>query len=239
MELAMGTPNSTIPEQALEEYLLGGVTPELRVLCALGMDVKLLKNRYEAIKPQLPYLEGYTMLESACEHVRDRTKTWKDLVNEAKLTGTKVIRFAFLVNTFNAPILSLYPVGNGGYGRDIEVFLVRNGDWLIWDGGDFPETPPRFIRHRTAELAVDRLREIGGNQHEFFSSHYQELRYWPFPGLQPNRVGRQEQSVALVLAKHLSWLLQASIAAKQSRLLTQTTLLDTFNKVDQRSGLNI
>lgn len=228
MELAMGTPNSTISKQALEDYLLGGVTPDISILCALGLDVKLLKKRHEAIKPQLPYLEGYTVLQDACEHTRDYTKTWKVLVKEAGLTGTKVLRFA-TGGTFASPIFSLNPIGNGGYGRAVEVFLVRNGDWLIWDGGNHPKTPPRFTRHRTVEEAVKRLREIEGDEHEFYSSHYGELRY---------KDRGEEHSVALILAKHLVVLLQASIAAKESRLLTQTTLRDNFNEVDQRNGLN-
>ena len=237
MELAMGTPNSTISKQALEDYLLGGVTPDISTLCALGLDVKLLKERHEAIKPQSPYLEGYTFLEDACEHVRDYTKTWKVLVGEAELTGTKVLRFA-TGGTFASPIFSLNPIGNGGYGRAVEVFLVRNGDWLIWDGGDHPKTPPRFTRHRTVEQAVKRLREIEGDEHEFYSLCYGELRYWSLPGHQPNKGRGEKHSVALILANHLVVLLQASIAAKQSRLLTQTTLRDNFNKIDQRNGLN-
>jgi hypothetical protein len=247
MELAMGTPNSTITssgdiaKQALEDYVLRGITPDIATLCALGLDVKLLTKRHEAIKPQLPYLECDN-LEDTCDYVREGTKTWKDLVDEAGLTGTKVLRFATGVarDKLLRPIFSLNPIDSGGY-VEVEVFLARNGDWLIWNGGDWgKEKSSRFTRHETAEEVIKRLREIEGDEHEFFSSHYYELRYWSLPGHHPNK-GRDDEDcpIALVLAKHIVALLQASISAKTSRLTNQTTLREKFDEVDKRNGLNI
>jgi hypothetical protein len=211
MELTMGTPISTIARQAIENFCLEGIVPESDTLHALGIDVKLLEQSYGAIKEKLSQLEGYQTLEAACagRYVREYVKTWDVLVEEAGLTGTRVLRFLEERDSiWPWPLFSHHAYG------DVEVFLTRNGDWIIWDGGDSDRRPHSFVRRRTVRTMLKALD----------------------PLLKPRRW--DSDYPALLLRSNLKRFVTVSIAAKKSRLAPLESLDEFLSGTDDRNNLN-
>lgn len=230
----MGTPNSIIAQQTLETYILAGVPAEIDTLCALGLDLKLLEDRCQAIKPQLPYMEGYQLLETIGDMMPPTRSGWAATVARAELTGTKVLWFRDPAKNGRS-ILTLFPNGSGSF-LEVDVFLLRNGEWLIFYGGKYGDEA-LFTGHETPTQAIARLHELEGGSHRYYSSSSAELNYWPIHSKRTDAGHDQISPLALVLYLHLGKLLEVSIAAKAKRLATQQDLLADFAGTDRRVGL--
>lgn len=208
----MGTPisKSAVATQSLVDFCLYGTLPDTKTLRLLGIDVKMLEQSYEAVKEKLPQLDGYVALEDACrgryarEHVQNY---WDVLVAGAGLTGTRVLRFTTDEDNYPHPRRPLF--GHHGFG-DIEVFLARNGDWIIWDGGAHPGRPATFVRRRSVRTMLNSLD----------------------PLLDPRYAGKPNR--AFVLRENLHRFLDAGISAKETRLAPLIVVRDDLYAVNGR-----
>lgn len=159
MELTMGTPISrnALALKLLEALVLDDKTPDSDDLEAVGLDVKLLAQRYQRIREDLGLLEGFEDLQSltALGHPLHtwNLKPWSRLVDDAGLTKERVLRFT----SPTATELALFRVERG----DLEVFLARSGKWIVWCGG-YPaeQYPSTFTQFNTASGVVKRIRRI-------------------------------------------------------------------------------
>jgi hypothetical protein len=227
----MGTPNSTIAKNALKAYLLDNVRPSIDVLCALNLDIEMLERQYAEIKPQLRYTEGFVDLENACTLIHERDR-WAKEVSAAGLTGTRVLH---LVAEGHTHLLSLSPVG-GGSSRDLQIFLIKTGEWLVWDGGIYERVLPSFKKFKSANRLVSYLYRLAGENHEFFTWD-DRFRYWAHISKSRTNARHQEVAVALVLREQLRIISSESIAVKAERLKTQRDMVSVFQGVDARAGL--
>lgn len=203
----MGTPISTSAQRTIETFSLTGQTPSRRDLHNLGIDIKLLEQRHSAIKEHISRLEGFVNLKNIwIEQIRGH-KTWDVLVDEAKLARVRAIRLITTENSY----ARYRPIFLGFLGYDVEVFLTRKGDWIIWYEG-YSQGRGQFSRHHTAEAAVGRLKKI------------------------PTQFDNDLESIVQLLHEGLGRILDASIKAKEDRLNPLKELRNSFDESEVRNN---
>lgn len=209
----MGTPISktAMAINALADLLIHGIKPTPDVLYALGIDTKILQATYDDIKQHLPQMDGFVALEVAVggRYNHEFTQDWDQLVEEAGLTGVRVCRFD--VPDFNQPAK---PLLLNLSDDDIEIFLTRNGEWIIWDGGN-PSRQCQFIKARTVPAMLRSLQPLITRK-RFLS----------------------KTSPQMLLTGGLHRLLLNSIYAKQHRLTPQIVTEKRITQIKQSSGLS-
>lgn len=231
----MGTPNSDFASNALIDYLVRGTAISIDRIVALDIDRRLLEDRFAALKSQLPYIEGYEPIESVQFNGPWRNKFWKDEVEEAGLTGTRVL---FFNQDHGQSIFSLHPVGSGTY-NDADVFLKRDGSWIVATKSGVQTKGATFACPKNVSEVINVLESLQGNSHELRSTGYRALEYWPRESRRTNRGHHEASPIALVMMAHLGILLDRSITAKEERLVNQQRLRARFTEVDSRNHLNM
>jgi hypothetical protein len=215
MELAMGTPNSKHLEDAMRSYLLNGVMPSLDEIRSSKVDLELLEDRFRALKPQLPYLEGYKAM-STWKPFQD--EFWNPLIETRGLSNARALRFETPESNNQGVHHSLF----SSYRRTVEVFLLREGNWVVYinDQSEDSKVEPEMLLLDSTSEVVKWLETIATRTQTFRGSE-----------------DYVRSSVALMMMQHLSTILKTSRFAKQRRLQTQVDLQAKFDKVDLRIGL--
>lgn len=221
----MGTPNSktAMATNALADLLIHGTQPTRTVLHALGIDTKMLQATYDDIKEHLGQMDGFVVLEDAVggRYNDEYRKPWAQLVEEANLTGVRVLRFAEN-SGIQSPVRLLFDYSY----VDIELFLNRNGVFILWDGGEGPREP-RFIKCHTVSSLLRNLQPL------LMDDFGHTLRK-----VGPNANDAREADVPLLLEATLHRFLKMSIAAKQHRLAPQIVTDERITRRKQNSGLS-
>lgn len=163
----MGAPNSNKTAKDLFRILLRGGQPRLDYVEAT-FGVIFLEAKLAAIKPYIEYLYGQKNLEDLWVYEYE-IEDWKRIVDEHGLTGTKCLGLVERdIRGHQQHLFVLIPLSTGASPR-VEVFLTRNGEWLVFDTY---EGEPRISRCKSVESLNRRLRSLERRSNsKFVGSH--------------------------------------------------------------------
>lgn len=215
MELTMGTPISKTAIQVLREFFGRGVTPDNDTLSKLGIDKILLRHTHASFRSAIGWIDGFRPLEDACKHARNH-RTWTTAVRNSPHKDARVLRFA--TSSIAIPGLLRLESLTGDHDIEIEVFLTRMGEWIVWYGGKPHENyrDVAFTKHTSVDEVLKRLENLRGDRYRYSGS----------------------SSVAFQLREGLIRFLEESIDEKQRRLDSLKELHADFKRADMRNDLN-
>lgn len=145
---------STTAEQVLRNLVVDGVMPTPLELAELGLDIEMLKVRFDRIIPRLPHMLGHGPLSQfAPKSVVDQQAQFDDA---GGFEGVDNVFHLTPRSLWVVEVKSQYSVSDdkvvvGGRSLKVDIFLTLHGRWIIvQSAGD-----PRF-----AENVDDLLRAL-------------------------------------------------------------------------------
>lgn len=172
----MGTPNSRFSKETaamVKAILFDGKIPDMQDLSDMDLDVEYLRRAMQMVKPQLPYVPRYTILEEAIDLNRGGTRFMRlarqtDWGKELCLRLTKASPVG---EDCELPLLSIVPRGSGSV-VGLELFLTRKGEWIVYRESSFPNDENIFTKHETVDDLCDRLDDLDSKSARYEISDY-------------------------------------------------------------------